>query len=224
MAFFSYIMDNFMSLMTNSAKKFANPEKNSELRMWQLSFQLYQDTPLELNFLNEIDRDFRLYWLHDRLGPLLNSSREQKMLPLSIKVEILSEFVFCDLVKKNYGFFSLPLGQDKEFIFELMHGLMPRSFEPDCILAEENAPIEEMLYILNGLTGIGFSRLGRYNPQLGPYFISLKQKGAILVCDHYLLSRKKSNFLYIAHQETNSFALSSTFIFHKLFKNRNHDY
>lgn len=92
------------------------------------------------------------------------------------------------------------------------------------MLAEEDSSMDEMIFQLEGLIGIGFSRIGRFSMEDGPYFIALKQQGAIALGDHYVLSSKKCNFLYVALSEINGFTLSAKFLHRKLFKNRNQDY
>ena len=67
--------------------------------------------------MSTIDSTFAIYWSADRLQCFDHEDPKVRLIPLSIKVEILSNFLFCDLKQANAGMFDLALGQDNEFVF-----------------------------------------------------------------------------------------------------------
>ena len=76
--------------------------------------------------------------------------------------------------------------------------------------------IAELYMIQDGFIGIGFSLVG--NGITGrSYIISKKQEGNQILCDHYVINKRKSQFLYMVLEYTRSFALSAKFLHGHLF-------
>lgn len=67
---------------------------------------------------------------------------------------------------------------DEFFMFKLYMGLVPRSYDPfddyGCIIQEEDKVVDEILFVMQGTIGTGFSRFGRYDEKSGPFKISKK--------------------------------------------------
>ena len=63
--------------------------------------------------------------------------------------------------------------QDAYFIYFLYKGMKPRFFahdDPeDCIVAEENTAIDEVIFIQTGIIAVGFSKLASFRGEKGPY-------------------------------------------------------
>ena len=77
--------------------------------------------------------------------------------------------------------------------------------------------IAEMYFIQDGFIGIGFSLVG--NGITGrSYILSKKQLGNQIICDHYVINKRKSQFLYMVLEYTRSFALSAKFLHGYLFQ------
>ena len=67
-AFFSYIMDTFMSTMEKFKKKVTDADKSDDLARWLLMMQIFQqDDPVDRAFLRSIDKEMIHYWGNDRL-------------------------------------------------------------------------------------------------------------------------------------------------------------
>lgn len=75
----------------------------------------------------------------------------------------------------------------------------------------------EMYIIESGMVGIGYSKLNidemvdEYLDKL-PFLIALRRSGSQVVCDHYVLSGKRSNFTYMALSEVESFCLRAHYL------------
>ena len=101
----------------------------------------------------------------------------------------------------------------------MSNGFIPRNFEPtddDKVICDEDMEIAEMYFIQDGFIGIGFSLIG--NGITGrSYCISKKQQGNQIICDHYVINKRKSTFIYMVLEYTRCFALSSKFLHGTLF-------
>ena len=101
---------------------------------------------------------------------------------------------------------------------DISHGY-PRNFDPtedDKVIYDEDMEIAELYMIQDGFIGIGFSLVG--NSITGrSYIISKKQEGNQIICDHYVINKRKCQFLYMVLEYTRSFALSAKFLHGHLF-------
>ena len=77
--------------------------------------------------------------------------------------------------------FEREFSHDSLFMYKLNMGLVPRVYDPfddyGCIIQEEDKTVEELLFVMSGIVGTGYSRLGRYEERHGPFRISKKQEG-----------------------------------------------
>lgn len=95
-AFFSFIMGNFVENVKNYDAKMGTPDKSEELQKWLISLQRYTGkTPLPFSVVDEIEKAMLYYWQNDRLAPFMDSSFD--LVPQSIQKSMLSEFLFCDI-------------------------------------------------------------------------------------------------------------------------------
>ena len=168
-AFFSYIMDTFMSTMEKFKKKVTDVDKTEDLTIWMTLMQTYQvDTPPDQSIMKAIDKEFVYFWAHDRLQAFIEDSPDTHLIPHSIKVEILAENLFADLIERNRAFFRQPFGSDTYFVYDLMNGLQPRDYQQedplDRIIAIEDQQVDEMVFVMQGQVGIAFTRLDSYDP------------------------------------------------------------
>ena len=97
---------------------------------------------------------------------------------------------------------------------------MPRKFEPteeDKVIYDEEEEVPEMYFITEGVVGIGFSLVanGMTNQQ---HYITKKQQGPQLICDHYVVNLCKSQFIYMAiMRDVKGFALAKKFMHEVVF-------
>ena len=229
-AFFSYIMDTFMKTMEKFKKKVTDIDKTDQLVRWLLVTQIYQqESPIDRAFLRSIDKEMEHFWANDRLQCFEADGPDFQLLPISIKVEILAEHLFSDLRQRNLAFFMLPFSKDLRFIYNMLGGLRPRDYQEeddvDRMIALEDQPVDEMVFVMSGRVGIAFTRADSFDPDAGGYYVSRVQKGSMLICDYYVLSKKRSNFFYLAvGEDVFTFTLSRKYIWNELFDNRNEDY
>ena len=88
---------------------------------------------------------------------------------------------------------------DEEFLIAIAKGLQPRTFNStghDRIIYEEDQEVAEMYFISEGEIGIGISS---YGDIFNPYQIAYHQVGPQLICDFYVIAKRKSNFIYVAY-------------------------
>ena len=62
-AFFSFIMGNFIENLKNYDSKMGTPDKADELQKWIISLQRYtQQTPLPFSIVEDIEKSMSYYW------------------------------------------------------------------------------------------------------------------------------------------------------------------
>ena len=141
------------------------------------------------------------------------------LLPRSIKRELITNYLMADVYGSFNRFFDERTQEDVDLLYDMSFGFLPRQFEPlddDKIIYEENQEVAEMYFIMEGFIGIGFSHL-QHQVTGRNYILSKKQKGIQLICDHYIVNKKRSQFIYIAMDTTRGFALTSKFLHNQLF-------
>ena len=98
---------------------------------------------------------------------------------------------------------------------------MPRNFNPnidseDKIIYGEEEEVPEMYFCLEGKIGIGFSMFAR-GFDSKQFRISKTLKKTFIICDHYVINNRRSEFLYQVLKPIKSFALTKKFLTHKIF-------
>lgn len=73
-----------------------------------------------------------------------------------------------------------------------------------------------MYFITKGFIGFGYTYWGGKYGQT-PLTIAKKQKGAQILLDHYVVNRKRSNFIYIALEDVHCYALTRKFMYNNIF-------
>lgn len=132
----------------------------------------------------------------------------------------MTVYLFADLFKQFKRFFILDSSKDTRFLYDVAFGFMPRKFEAteeDQIIYDEEEEVPEMYFVTEGIVGIGFSLVanGYSNKQ---YHVALKQKAFEMICDHYVVNRCKSQFLYMVYQkDVKCYGLSQTFLHEQIF-------
>ena len=66
-AFFSYIMGNFIEILTSYEKKMGVTDNSGDLNNWMAIIQRFSTQPLTQSLQNEIQENFAYYWTNDRL-------------------------------------------------------------------------------------------------------------------------------------------------------------
>jgi len=64
-AFFSYIMGNFIEIISNYEKKMGAVDKSGDLHNWLVLLTRFTNLPKSLE--QQIENNFSYFWAHDRL-------------------------------------------------------------------------------------------------------------------------------------------------------------
>ena len=143
---------------------------------------------------------------------------DNEKVPLKLKQTISVEFLYDDVINGYSRFFdhAKTLGHfNRELLYEICHGFQPRHFshedEDDHIIYDEDQEVEEMNFIQDGSIGIGFS-VQQSHIHNRPYIMSKVQKNSQMIGDHYVINKKKSQFIYMALETSKGFALQKSFL------------
>ena len=97
-AFFSYIMGNFIEIVTNYNKKMGIIDRGTELHNWMTMLTRFTNNkPLPKNLFNKIDAHFNYFWANDRLASTSPDDPYMNTLPRSIKRTIMTNYLFQDI-------------------------------------------------------------------------------------------------------------------------------
>ena len=80
---------------------------------------------------------------------------------------------------------------------------MPRFFEEEELIYDEEDEVPEMYFIMEGTIGVGF----RLSGQGRQYRLIKYLRDRSFICDHYVVNKKKSEYLYMCVKEVKAFAL-----------------
>lgn len=100
-AFFSYTMSNFTTILANYDKVMGIENKSSDLQVWldslskfsQIFLLLFKDqtshTPISKEKLDDIYEEFAYYWKNNRLSSISLKDRYLKVMPKELKKEVI---------------------------------------------------------------------------------------------------------------------------------------
>jgi len=159
-AFFSYIMGNFIEIISNIHSKMGAVDRSAELDRWITSlsrFTNYQPLPKSLHL--RIEKDFNYAWLNDSIQCFVFEADLIKMLPVKIKQQLITSYLFSDQFYNSYRrFFDCDTKGKYEMLQDLSFGMVPRHFDhEERILYDEDQEVSEMYFVQKGFIGIGFS-------------------------------------------------------------------
>lgn len=131
-AFFSYIMGEFIEIIQRYNAKISMPDKSEHLALWKLGLQRFTSgTPLSKSVADQIDTDFSYYWTFDRTVCFPEDNEDFSLLPISVKQEIMVEYLFWDIITTNQFFSNKTVRIDQEYLYEVCRGLQPRRFDAE---------------------------------------------------------------------------------------------
>jgi len=132
-AFFSYIMGNFIEIISNIHSKMGAVDRSEELERWITSlsrFTNFQPLPKSLHL--RIERDFNYSWLNDRIQCFVFEAELIKMLPMQIKRQLITNYLFSEQFYTSFSrFFDLETNDKYELLYHLSMGMAPRHFDLD---------------------------------------------------------------------------------------------
>jgi hypothetical protein len=80
-AFFSYIMGNFIEILSNYDKNMGNVDQSGDLNNWLVLLTRFtrNNAPLAKKLTDDIESDFNFYWANDRLSCLVSNDYIQDL-------------------------------------------------------------------------------------------------------------------------------------------------
>lgn len=209
-AFFSFIMGNFIEIITSYDQKMGIIDKGTDLHNWMTLLTRYTNNkPLPKSLINSIDNHFTYFWANDRLSSVSKDDKYMSALPISIKRTIMINYLFQDVFYKFRQFFHTFEQRENEFLYDISFGFMPRKFEENEVVYDEEDEVPEVYFIMEGNIGVGFRIPGKdtNNIKLIKYF-----KDDSFICDYYVCHNKRSEFVYQSVRETKVFAIQRKFL------------
>ena len=130
--------------------------------MWMTSLQRYTaNTPLSKSLTENIEKNLSYFWQFDRTNVFANTMYSLDNIPDQIKQDIMTNFVFFDMLKSFSRFFSGIMKEDQVFLYDITIALMPRRFDAldplDRVILEEEQEVSEMYFVTKGFIGTGFT-------------------------------------------------------------------
>jgi hypothetical protein len=155
--FFSYIMGNFIDIISNYDEKKGNIDKSTDLNNWlTLLTRFTNHKPLPAPLVNKIESHFMFFWAHNRLAHISREDHFMAALPRSIKRAIMISYLFQDIFFQFRQFFNTFQNRDSKFLYDIAFGFMPRKFEENEIIYDEDDEVPELYFIIEGEVGVGY--------------------------------------------------------------------
>ena len=163
-AFFSYIMGNFIEILSNYDAQMGTVDKSEDLNDWLISLERFTQgkNNLSVSLVNSINVNMNYFWDLNRLECFDENDETFRIIPSHIKNQIIFRYLFKDIFDMHSRFFysrSRPnMRADSEFLTDIAKGLMPRLFiadhPSDKVIYEEDQEVSEMYFINQGFIGI----------------------------------------------------------------------
>lgn len=182
MVFFSNIMGNFISIITTYHKRMGIRDYSAETNNWlTLLTRFTANQPLPKQLVDDINTHFQHYWANNRLEAVTGEfSPYLQSLPWDLKELIVVHYLFDDIFFHHRLFFAWQdtvdgedagaqrnqLGSasqfnhvDRQFLYDIAFGFKPRKYgtaEHEKLLLDEEQEVNEILFIQQGIVGVGF--------------------------------------------------------------------
>lgn len=161
----------------------------------------------------------------DRLGFLKEAGNSFHQLPPFIRTEIIYKYLFPDIFDSFPRFFSpkskKSVRADEPFLVDIATGLKPRKFSIydkndycDQLIYEENQEVAEMYFVVQGKVGVG---INTYTNLCDKLEVGQKLPVNELICDFYIMHKKRSNFNYFALSDVRAFCITRKYMHEFLF-------
>ncbi len=197
-------------------------DRITPLRNWMtLMMRFTGDKPLSKTLNKQIETHFAYFWQHDRLQSINQHYDKLTDLPKAMRRKLLTTYIFEDVFHKFMHFFKTRERKESKFLYDISFGFMPRYFNPnidneDKIIYCEEDEVPEMYFCLEGKVGIGFSMFARAF-ESKQFRVSKTLKKNFIICDHYVINNRRSEFLYQVIKPVKCFALTKKFLHNKIF-------
>lgn len=159
-SFFAYIMGQFIDIISNYDEKKGYPDKSTDLNNWlTLLTRFTNHEPLPAPLVNRIESHFMFFWANNRLATISREDEFMAALPRSIKCYIMTSYLFQDIFFNFRQFFKTFENRDSKFLYDVAFGFMPRKFEENEIIYDEDDEVPEIYFIIDGEVGIAYRHL-----------------------------------------------------------------
>lgn len=147
-AFFSFIMGKFISIIQSYNEWTVVEDKGIDLHNWlALLTKFTDDKPLPHSLINSIDMHFSHFWKQDRLLKIGSKALYLATLPRTVKWTVMTNYLFKDLFYNFRQFFLTFENRETKFLYEVSFGFRPRMFSKKEIIYEEGDEVSEMYFI-----------------------------------------------------------------------------
>jgi len=210
-AVFSYVMSEFSDQINIYNQTFGDVDKGALLQNWLNLLQSFsKGKKFDKNLINSIEKHFQFFWKNNRMLGVEKNDKFLVNLPKKIKEQVVDYF-WGDFFKRFSNFF---LYKEKinnilyhrkfvKFYFELSFLIMPRLFEINEIIYNQNDDVEEMYFIIIGMVEIGYKK--SYNSEPKYYHILYNRD---YFGGYYTLYNIRSEFIYRAKEECKLYAIN----------------
>mgnify|MGYP001048764560 CR=1 FL=1 len=219
---FSSLMNNFIQIVLSFGIGNQDNELEDKLFNWLKLIKQIRNQPfiggkdISKELKERIVQHFRYFWENDRAGVLLSNQEYFFSLSYNIREIILTKFLFSDIFETNAfkPFFHVGNDFEKNFIYEVSFGFIPRQFVPtawDRYIIEEESDVTEIQFIMKGQWAIAFNLFVVPKDSLGQqekseednkqdpedmirngHVIAIKKTGFATLGDYYVLGSKRS--------------------------------
>ena len=207
-AVFSYIMGNFIEILTESQNFNKDLEEDDLMNKFFGTLKRFNnDEPIDHELKERIEAHFNYRWTRDKNvayeGDISQSIMEQLQTNKDLLNSLYRDFIYHDFIRSFSRTFKFP-NQDseykhamytwadddyREFMLEVLTALEPRREENHRVLMYENEEVNEILFFNKGQYVVGFE----LNNVL--YFM-LKFKEQNLIGGYNITFNKRSLFVY----------------------------
>lgn len=159
-AIFSYVMSEFSDQINVYNKTFGDRDQGSALRSHiSLLNEFTPNQPFNNDLITKIDKHFKFFWKNNRMFSIDKNDKYLINLPKDLKISLV-EYFWYDIFAKynNLLLYRKYKNVYYKYYYELSFLLMPRLFNKDEIIYNENEEVEELYLIMGGIVSMGLSK------------------------------------------------------------------
>jgi len=159
-AIFSYVMSEFSDQINVYNKTFGDRDQGSALRSHiSLLNEFTPNQPFNNELITKIDKHFKFFWKNNRMFSIDKNDKYLINLPKDLKISLV-EYFWYDIFAKynNLLLYRKYKNVYYKYYYELSFLLMPRLFNKDEIIYNEDEEVEELYLIMGGIVSMGSSK------------------------------------------------------------------
>jgi hypothetical protein len=159
-AIFSYVMSEFSDQINVYNKTFGDRDQGSALRSHiSLLNEFTPNQPFNNELITKIEKHFKFFWKNNRMFSIDKNDKYLINLPKDLKISLV-EYFWYDIFAKynNLLLYRKYKNVYYKYYYELSFLLMPRLFNKDEIIYNEDEEVEELYLIMGGIVSMGLSK------------------------------------------------------------------